>query len=177
MNPTRLIDLLETHQLVSKTMTIERGAYLCHAGMVSTDIYYLTEGSVQAYVLENEEEQIIRFGYKDNIIVALDSFLSGAPSSFYMQALKKTTAKVIQKEHFMAFIQAHTDHLKLWAGLLEDLVLQQIEREIDILTTAPKERYERVLQRSPQLFQEIPHKYIANYLRMSPETLSRLKKS
>ena len=38
-----------------------------------------------------------------------------------------------------------------------------------------RERYLRVLGRSPALFQEIPHRYIANYLRMSAETLSRLK--
>ena len=49
--------------------------------------------------------------------------------------------------------------------------------EIDILTNSPKERYKRVLKRSPQLFQEIPNRHIANYLRMSAETLSRLKKS
>jgi hypothetical protein len=58
---------------------------------------------------------------------------------------------------------------------LEDLVLQQLEREKDLLINAPAERYERVLKRSPKLFQEVPNKYIANYLRMSPETLSRLK--
>ena len=45
------------------------------------------------------------------------------------------------------------------------------------LISSPKERYERVLKRSPQLFQEIPNKHIANYLRMSAETLSRLKNS
>ena len=50
-------------------------------------------------------------------------------------------------------------------------------KEIDILTNPPKERYERVLKRNPQLFQEIPNRHIANYLRMSAETLSRLKKS
>ena len=65
----------------------------------------------------------------------------------------------------------------MWTSMLEELVLQQIEREKDILTNSPKERYNRVLKRSPQLFQEIPNKYIANYLRMTPETLSRLKKS
>jgi hypothetical protein len=58
---------------------------------------------------------------------------------------------------------------------LEDLVVQQLEREKDLLINAPGERFERVLTRSPKLFQEIPNKYIANYLRMSPETLSRLK--
>ena len=65
----------------------------------------------------------------------------------------------------------------IWKNILENLVCQLLEREIDILTTSPIERYRRVLKRSPTLFQEIPHKHIANYLRMSAETLSRLKKS
>jgi len=60
--------------------------------------------------------------------------------------------------------------------ILENLVIQHLEREIDILTSSPIERYNRVLSRSPQLFQQIPLKHIANYLRMSAETLSRLKK-
>ncbi|MCY1222048.1 hypothetical protein D9M69_651860 [compost metagenome] len=77
----------------------------------------------------------------------------------------------------MDFISKEPENLTLWAEILEDLVLQQIEREKDLLTHSPKERYERVLKRSPQLFQEIPNKHIANYLRMTPETLSRLKKS
>ncbi len=51
------------------------------------------------------------------------------------------------------------------------------EREIDLLTQSPQERIERIRKRSPQVFQEIPHKYIASYLRMSPETLSRLLNS
>jgi CRP/FNR family transcriptional regulator, anaerobic regulatory protein len=67
--------------------------------------------------------------------------------------------------------------LKLWIKILEDLVIQQIEREKDLLTASPKERFERVLKRSPILFQEISNRHIANYLRMTPETLSRLKKS
>ena len=98
-------------------------------------------------------------------------------NDFYIQAIKKSTVKVISKETFMAFINSSPENLKIWLEILEDLVLQQIEREKDLLIQSPRERYERVLKRSPQLFQEIPNKHIANYLRMTPETLSRLKKS
>ena len=58
----------------------------------------------------------------------------------------------------------------------ERALLGRIEREIDLLTPSPKERYARLLKRSPHVFQLFPHKYIASYLRMTPETLSRLKK-
>jgi Rps23 Pro-64 3,4-dihydroxylase Tpa1-like proline 4-hydroxylase len=102
--------------------------------------------------------------------------LTGKPSDLFIQAIKKTVIKVISKEQISRFLEPESNR-NLWIKILENLVVEQMEREIDILTNSPKERYKRVLKRSPQLFQEIPSRHIANYLRMSAETLSRLKKS
>ncbi len=155
----------------------KRNQFLKTAGTIDTNVYFIEDGSVRIFIEDESEERIIRFGYKNNIIVSLDSFLSGKPSEFYIQAIKASSIKVASKDDFYAFINSKQENLKLWNSILEDLVLQQIEREKDLLHNSPKIRYERVLKRSPQLFQEIPNKFIANYLRMSPETLSRLKKS
>ncbi|HCA06291.1 Crp/Fnr family transcriptional regulator [Chryseobacterium sp.] len=155
----------------------KRNEFLKISGSTDTDIYFVENGSVRIFIMDENEERIIRFGYTGNIVVSMDSFLSGKPSDFYIQAIKKTTVKVASKKDFYAFIQSDEEHLKFWISILEDLVQQQLEREKDLLTNSPKERFERVLKRSPKLFQEVPNKYIANYLRMSPETLSRLKKS
>lgn len=162
--------------LSQKTITLERNEFLKVKGSIDTNIYYVESGSLSVFILDEYEEQVIRFGYQGNIIVALDSYLTGRPSEFYIQAIKKSTVKVITKLQMDNFLNKEENNL-LWTKILEDLVLQQMEREIDILTSSPKERYLRVLKRSPKLFQEIPNRYIANYLRMSPETLSRLKKS
>lgn len=155
----------------------KRNEFLKISGSTDTDIYFVENGSVRIFMMDENEERIIRFGYTGNIIVSLDSFLSGKPSSFYIQAIKKTSVRIASKRDFYEFIHSSEENLKFWNSILEDLVLQQLEREKDLLTSLPRERFERVLKRSPQLFQEIPNKYIANYLRMSPETLSRLKKS
>jgi CRP-like cAMP-binding protein len=163
-------------ELSEKEITIDRNEFLKVKGSIDTNVYYIESGSLRIFVLDNYEEQIIRFGYKENIIVSLDSFLTGKPSEFFIQAIKKTVLKVITKQQIDQFLATESNR-NFWTKILENLVLQQMEREIDILTNSPKERYERVLRRSPQLFQEIPNKHIANYLRMSPETLSRLKKS
>lgn len=162
--------------LSQKTITLERNEFLKVKGSIDTNIYYVESGSLSVFILDECEEQVIRFGYQGNIIVALDAYLTGRPSDFYIQAIKRSTVKVITKLQMDSFLNKEENHL-LWVKILEDLVLQQMEREIDILTSSPKERYLRVLKRSPKLFQEIPNRYIANYLRMSPETLSRLKKS
>lgn len=166
----------EIIELSEKTIVIDRNEFLKVKGSIDTNVYYVESGSLRVFVLDDCEEQVIRFGYKENLIVSLDSFLTGKPSVFFIQAIKKTVLKVITKEQIDDFLKAENSMI-LWTKILENLVVQQLEREIDILTNSPKERYLRVLRRSPQLFQEIPNKHIANYLRMSPETLSRLKKS
>lgn len=166
----------EIIELSEKTIVIDRNEFLKVKGSIDTNVYYVESGSLRVFVLDDCEEQVIRFGYKENLIVSLDSFLTGNPSVFFIQAIKKTILKVITKEQIDDFLKAESSMI-LWTKILENLVIQQLEREIDILTNSPKERYQRVLKRSPQLFQEIPNKHIANYLRMSPETLSRLKKS
>jgi CRP-like cAMP-binding protein len=166
----------EIVELSDKTITIERNEFLKVKGSIDTNIYYVESGSVRVFVMDNYEEQTIRFGYKENLIVSLDSFLTGKPSDLFIQAIKKSVIKVITKTQFDTFLEIERNR-NLWTKILENLVVQQLEREMDILTNSPKERYERVLKRSPQLFQEIPNRHIANYLRMSAETLSRLKKS
>lgn len=176
MKAADIINLIEQNNLVEKTLTIERNAFLKVKGSIDTNIYFVEEGSLRIFVLDDYEERIVRFGYKDNIIVSLDSFLTESPSDFYIQAIKKTSLKIIPKKSFMTFINKNEEHLRLWVKILEDLILQQMEREKDLLISSPKERFDSVLKRSPKLFQEIPNKHIANYLRMSPETLSRLKK-
>lgn len=166
----------EIEALSTKTITIGRNDFLNLKGNIDTNIYYIESGSLRVFVSNELEEQTIRFGYKENIIVSLDSFLTGKPTAFSIQAIKKSVIKIITKQQFESFLQEENNGI-FWTKILENLVVQQMEREIDLLTNSPKERYLRILKRSPKLFQEIPNRHIANYLRMSPETLSRLKKS
>ncbi|MGN6265026.1 MAG: Crp/Fnr family transcriptional regulator [Ginsengibacter sp.] len=165
----------EIIELSTKTITLERNEFLKVKGSIDRNVYYIESGSLRIFISDEYEEQIIRFGYKENLIASLDSFLTGKPSELYIQAIKKSTIKVITNSQIDAFLKVDANR-DLWIKILEDLVVQQMEREIDILTISPRERYERVLRRSPQLFQEVPNRHIANYLRMSAETFSRLKK-
>ncbi len=172
----QLTDQLQSQNLWDKELILPRNAYLKVRGSTDTNVYYIKSGSLRVFIIDEVEEHTIRFGYQNNLIVCLDSFLSGRPSELYIQAIKKTELSVVLKENFMRLIESDPENGRLWQTILEQLVFQQFEREIDLLTASPVERYKRVLARSPQLFQEIPAKYIASYLRMTPETLSRIKK-
>lgn len=191
MNPiTTLTEQLESQNLWEKELHLKRNEFLNVKGSTDTNLYYVVSGSLRFFVTDGLvmdglvtdglvpdkfEEHTIRFGYHGNFVAALDSFISEKPSRLYIQALKKTELKVISKKAYLDFVQSSPFYREVWELILQQLILQQMEREFDLLISSPLERYQRVLRRSPQLFQEIPHKYIANYLRMTPETLSRLK--
>ena len=146
-------------------------------GETERHLYFIKDGAVRIFYANDENENTIRLGYKGSILNALPSFITNQPSTIAIEALKKTVVQRAKKEDVMQVIQSSSVIQLTWNHMLEQLFLSQFERELDLLTPSPEARYKRVLSRSPQLFQEIPAKYIADYLRMSPETLSRLKKS
>lgn len=177
MDPVTKLKALLDKEGIWETVTFNRNDFVSSRGSINTCLYYVENGSCRVFMLDDAAEHTIRFGYTGSFITALDSFITGKPSEFYIQALKKITLKVVDKMRYMDLIGANPSNMQLWNHLLEGLILQQMEREVDLLTSSPEERYNRVFKRSPQLFQEIPQKYIASYLRMTPETFSRLRKS
>lgn len=157
--------------------TFSKGDFLIREGETERNVYFIDSGLVRVFLLSEFEEQVIRFGYQGSIINSISSFLKDRPSEFYIDALRKTTVRVLAKETFVRLVNENPQSLRSYATMIEGLVTQQVEREIDLLTPSPTERLERVLRRSPNLFQEVPLKYIASYLRMTPETLSRIRNS
>ncbi len=172
------LNLLLTQNKLWETESVyKRNAYLVTEGSPDATVFFIIEGSVRVFTVDAEEENTIRFGYKNSFVTAIDCFFTNKPTQFYIQALKKCTVQTISKKKLLHFIESDSAHLKLWNTILGQLILQQMERERDLLLASPVDRYKSVLKRSPQVFQEIPDKYIASYLRMTAETLSRIKKS
>lgn len=171
-----LLEALKSKEfLQSEKLELARHEYVLTPGVVENHIYYIEEGALRLFYVSRNAEHDIRFGYSGNIISSLQSFLSGQTSKYYIQAIRKTTVYQVPKTAFFKFVHSDLETLKEYSNLMENLALQQLDRELDLLTDSPLERYNRVMERSPRLFQEIPMKYIASYLRMTPETLSRLR--
>lgn len=177
-NPIQvLLEAIDNQHIWAEERQFARGDFLLRADSLNNNIYYIVSGTIRVYVYtDSDEEQVVRFGYEGDIMTALDAFISDQPTNFYIQAIKKCRVKVISKAAFMQLISSEPKLMQIWCDLLQQLVYQQIERELDLLTESPTARYQRVLARSPLLFQQIPSRHIASYLRMRPETFSRIKK-
>lgn len=169
--------LLNSFEKASIEKVVQKGDFLIREGEIERNLYYIKSGAVRVFYLSEYEEYIIRLGYDGSFINSLSSFVTAKPSELYIQAIRKTTLKAISKDKLSQLVYEDEESQRQYISLLEQLITQQIDREIDLLITSPTERLQRVLDRSPHLFQHIPLKYIASYLRMKPETLSRIRNS
>lgn len=170
-----ILEQIDSQDLWQKNIHLKRDEFLKVGGSKDTNLYQVLSGCLRIFVREEREEHTIRFGYQGDLIAALDSFITEQPSDLFIQAIRKTELKMVDKSAYMKMINDSAELNSIWQELLGHLIFQQMERERDLLTSSPEERFKRVLERSPQLFQEVPRKYIASYLRMTPETLSRIE--
>lgn len=161
----------------AETIVLKKGATLLREGEVEKNLYLILEGALKLFYLTEFNEKIIRLAYNGSMMNSLSSFLNNKPSEFYIEAIRESKVKFISKEVVIEVINRDQDSMEQYSKFLETMLIQQIDREIDLLIESPAMRLERVLKRSPELFQHIPLKYIASYLRMTPETLSRIRNS
>lgn len=161
-----------------KSISLKKNEYLKVAGNSDTNLYYVEEGAMSVYSVDKFEEHIVCIGYKkyNDLVLDLESFITEKPTDYYIQAIKKTEIKAISKKRITELIEKHPSLSKDWNEFLEKIILIMYDRVREIFTSTPDERYLNALKDNPHMFQEIPSKYIASYLRMTPETLSRIKK-
>lgn len=166
-------DLIKAGVFKTKLIELKRGDLLIREGQKENHLYFVIDGALRAYTQIEDEEFTIRLAYSDSIIASIPSYFTGEPSGLAIEAIRKSSLYQINRDEFDAYFNQDMDRLKQYNALLKEFVASFYEREIDLLTSSPAERINRMLKRSPHVFQEIPNKYIAAYLRMSPETLSR----
>jgi CRP-like cAMP-binding protein len=156
-----------------KPKQLKRNDFLIRPGQVEDHLYFIQEGLLRIYYPQEDQEICVGFGYDQTLICSFPSLIDRQPSEYAIQALRKTTLTGITRSDLFEAIDERPALQQVWRQWMETALLGRITREIDLLTVSPRDRIMRLLSRNPDIFQRVPHKYIASYLRMSPETLSR----
>ncbi len=154
---------------------LRRGDFLVPPGQVEQRLCLVRQGLLRIYYPTLPgEETCVGFGYAGSLLCAFPSFVTGQPSAYGIQALRQSELLAIRRADFLEFMDGNPAFARFWRGELEKALVGRMEHEIDLLLPEPAQRLARLRARSPHIFQMVPRKYLASYLRMTPETLSRL---
>ena len=149
--------------------------HLVHAGEIEHYMSFVVQGLVRMYFYRGKTEMITNIAKEGQLISATASFLSGAPSSYYIETLEPSLLLSITREDLDKVYQQNIRIEKLGRLMTTQFVLQKEEWELECMRLDTRERFLRFVENNPDLMQRVPQKYLASYLNMEPETFSRLK--
>jgi len=151
---------------------LNRFDFLTSQGDIERNIYFIIKGTFHVFYPFKTPVTRSLAGPHD-FHTCFASFLTQQPAKAYLQALSKAEVVGISKEALERCIHQNRKIAKMYRLSMESLLLGYMQKEILLLLPA-SERVESYLNSHPNIFQQIPHKYIASYLNIAPETLSRI---
>ncbi len=152
-----------------------KGQHLISEGEICRSAFYLLSGTVYQYVTEDtgEEpaEKILDLHLEQDWCISHTSYARQKPSRVVLQAFEEVTALEISMDDIHELIRVSPAFFQM--GVVLEKAVSRL-RFFDEADTA-QERYDLLFSSRPRIFQRFPLKMIASYLRMTPETLSRIR--
>ena len=156
--------------------TIAKKDYYLKAGECCHSKAYLNKGCTRNFVVDEQgHERILIFAFEDWWLGDFDSYYSGKPATTHIQMLEDSEVLVISKENFLKSEQ-EIPKLKQWyTHKMLRSASASMNRIVEMKTLSPEERYINLLEKQPHIFQRIPLQYIASFLNIEPQSLSRMR--
>lgn len=161
-----------------KPMSFGKGDIMTSPGQVEGRFYVVLSGIQVVYLLTPKGNLVtIGFSFDGSYSGIYDSFAFGTPSAYYLQALTLSELVYITAEDYHALFDTYSGFDR-WGRLVHARLLTgRVKRELELTTLSAEERFVQFMRRCPDPLKTIPHKWLASYLSMTPETFSRLNTS
>lgn len=158
-----------------RAFAFNRGATITAARRVEQYFYIVDQGVQRLSFPHDGTDVCVGFSYNGSCTGDYTSFVSRSAARFDVVALTDSVLVGISYSDLQRLFQALKVMERFGRLILEELLAGRATREVEQLSLSAGERYDRLVQRSPQLLRIVPQKDIASYLRMTPETFSRLR--
>jgi CRP-like cAMP-binding protein len=157
---------------------IKKDEYFQEAGRVPREIGFLTEGIVRICYYNNKGDEITKYFIDEgNLIVDINSYNQGIPSSAYIQAITDCKFTVLSKDAMNDLSMT----ILIWDDIINKIVnkalVEKVNKISPMLSEDATERYRNFFTKFPTLANRIPLSYLASYLGITQSSLSRIRKN
>ena len=145
-------------------------------GKVSKEIAFIVQGSFRYFMTIDGMEVTTFFSFDNQWAGAYTSFISGKPSQVAIETMEDTEVLILHYNDLQYLYKHHPSAERFGRLMAEYLVGCLEERMYSLLLKTPEERYLKTLATNSLYFERVPQHYIASYLGVAPESLSRIRK-
>lgn len=166
------LDILES---VLVPMKYVKGELVLKEGDICTSIIYIHKGLLREYYYKNKKEVTEYLAVEGTIMMSIESLFHEEPSKLQIEALENSIIYELPKKRLEEVALHNVNIQILYRKILEEsLILSQVHADLVRFESA-ENRYRRMCKLAPQVILRAPLVYIASYLQMTPETLSRVR--
>ncbi len=152
------------------------GTQFLLAGDVCREVGYITAGLVRYYINHEGDALINGFGAEREFVCDYPSFLVAQPSQNNIEVLEPTEMLTISFDQLQQLYRDLTHGERFGRLVAESLFVQAADQLTSFYRDSPAQRYQRFLNQFPQLATRIPQYYIASYVGVQPQSLSRIRR-
>ena len=170
-------DTLERIVMLSAFRIVEQGTLLRSIGDSTDTAALVLDGMARCYYIDGDGNDMTR-GFSVNGTLCMDDGMFGYGESLTeWETLTDTTLMIFKVDEIKMLINENDELKNTYIQLLENALKYKIYRENGFLVENASERYIHFRKMFPEICQNVKQQYIATYLGIAPESLSRIKKS
>jgi CRP-like cAMP-binding protein len=158
------------------TKELVPGEHLLQAGEICQHLYFVRKGLLRYYYLQDGQEITYNFSAENTFACNYISFFKNSSSNKFISAVEATSLFMISKEKLDTFYRDIAGGQQFGRLLIEQNYVDAVLQLASQYTDSPEERYEKFCNSYPDLVQRLPQYYIASYVGIKPQSLSRIRK-
>jgi CRP-like cAMP-binding protein len=155
---------------------LRKGEFLVSEGQVVNNVSFVNKGSFRVFKNMNGQDLTKHFFFANEYATEYISFLTRQPSDICVKALEDSELIELHYDKVQALYEQYPVWQKYGRLLAEHLFIKLAERTHRLLYHSPEENYLHLIESRPDIIERIPQQYIASYLGIQPESLSRIRK-
>jgi len=158
--------------------SLKKKDYLVRAGEICRKVVFFNKGYYRFHHTDTTGNEITSdFFFAPGFITSYTSFIMETPSQVFVQAMEEMEVLEINRHDLYQLYDHNSKIERLGRMIAESVAISSEKHLFLLLNQSADERYRRLLERNPEYVKSIPLQYIASYLGITKETLSRMRKS
>jgi CRP-like cAMP-binding protein len=155
---------------------IKKGEHFLSEGQVCRSLAIISAGLVRYYINDDGNDGTYYFGREGDFVCDYESFLPQEPSNKNIQALEDTSLYIVSHDGLQQIYNELKEGERLGRLGIEHIFVNVLQQLSSFYRDSPEVRYQRFLNTYADISQRVPQYYIASYVGIKPQSLSRIRK-
>ena len=156
---------------------VRQGGFLDEAGEISKGFLYVDSGCLMTFITNKQgNDQVVQFSTSGWWTGDLNSFTRQTPATYSTKALADSEVFLLPKNSLDQLLGRIPKFEKYFRIIFQNSLITHQHRLVMAFSATAEERYQEFEEKYPVLEQFVPLKYIASYLGITPEFLSKIRR-